>query len=52
MREALTEREREGSQLMLAISLETVRAHNKHLYAKLSINSQSELFALVWQGRR
>ncbi|GAA0559614.1 response regulator transcription factor [Halomonas salifodinae] len=61
---ALTEREREVSQLMLAgcttkeiarhlaISVETVRAHKKHLYAKLGINSQSELFALFWQDRR
>ncbi|WP_419307413.1 response regulator transcription factor [Chromohalobacter israelensis] len=62
-RYALTEREREVSQLMLggsstkeiarrlAISVETVRAHKKHLYAKLGINSQSELFSLFWQAR-
>lgn len=61
---ALTEREREVSQLMLAggstkeiarhlaISVETVRAHKKHIYAKLGINSQSELFSLFWQARR
>ncbi|WP_280539957.1 LuxR family transcriptional regulator [Chromohalobacter sp. 11-W] len=61
--QSLTEREREVSQLMLggsstkeiarrmAISVETVRAHKKHLYAKLGINSQSELFALFWQAR-
>ncbi len=32
----------------LAISFETVRAHKKHIYAKLGINSQSELFALFY----
>lgn len=59
----LTERENQVSQLMLAgcatkeiarrllISIETVRAHKKHLYAKLGINSQSELFALFWRSR-
>ncbi|ERL53308.1 helix-turn-helix transcriptional regulator [Halomonas huangheensis] len=59
----LTDREREVSQLMLGgsstkeiarrldISVETVRAHKKHLYAKLSINSQAELFARFWQDR-
>lgn len=63
-RPALTEREREISQLMLAggstkeiarrlsISVETVRAHKKHIYVKLGINSQSELFSLFWQARR
>ncbi|MEG3116495.1 helix-turn-helix transcriptional regulator [Salinicola sp. 4072] len=63
-RYALTEREREVSQLMLggsstkeiarrlAISIETVRAHKKHLYAKLGVSSQSELFSLFWQARR
>ncbi len=30
----------------LGISVETVKAHRKHLYAKLGINSQQELFAL------
>ncbi len=56
----LTEREREVSQLMLsgcstkviarrlAISIETVRSHKKHLYHKLGVNTQSELFALFW----
>ncbi|CUW13429.1 Oxygen regulatory protein NreC [Serratia grimesii] len=59
----LTERENQVSQLMLAgcstkeiarrlqISIETVRAHKKHLYSKLSINTQSELFALFWRNR-
>lgn len=61
---SLTDREREVSQLMLGgcstkeiarrlnISVETVRAHKKHLYTKLGINSQSELFALFWQARQ
>ncbi len=61
---ALSEREREVGQLMLAscttkevarhlaISVEAVRAHNKHFYAKLGINSHSELFALFWQDGR
>lgn len=60
----LTEREREVSQLMLggsstkeiarrlAISVETVRVHKKHLYAKLGINTQAELFSRFWQERR
>lgn len=60
----LTERERQVSRLMLGgcatreiarrldISVETVRAHKKHLYAKLGIGSQSELFAVFWQSRR
>lgn len=30
----------------LGISAETVKVHRKHLYAKLGINSQSELFSL------
>jgi DNA-binding CsgD family transcriptional regulator len=30
----------------LEISAETVKVHRKHLYSKLSINSQSELFSL------
>ncbi|RYM65965.1 helix-turn-helix transcriptional regulator [Serratia liquefaciens] len=59
----LTERENQVSQLMLAgcstkeiarrlqISIETVRAHKKHLYSKLGINTQSELFALFWRSR-
>ncbi|MBR8304705.1 helix-turn-helix transcriptional regulator [Burkholderia dolosa] len=32
----------------LSISFETVRAHKKHIYAKLGIGSQSELFALFY----
>lgn len=59
----LTPREVEIGQLMLAgfsakdiaqklrISIETVRAHKKHIYAKLEINSQSELFAIFYQGQ-
>ncbi|WGS51267.1 helix-turn-helix transcriptional regulator [Paraburkholderia sp. D15] len=34
----------------LAISFETVRAHKKHIYTKLNVNSQSELFALFYEG--
>jgi DNA-binding CsgD family transcriptional regulator len=57
----LTGREQEVCQLMLeglavkqiayqmAISVETVRAHKKHIYSKLGINSQSQLFSLCWQ---
>lgn len=59
----LTRREVEIGQLMLGgfsakdiaqklrISVETVRAHKKHIYAKLEINSQSELFAIFYQGQ-
>jgi DNA-binding CsgD family transcriptional regulator len=37
----------------LSISFETVRAHKKHIYTKLNINSQSELFALFYEtGQR
>ncbi len=55
---ALTDREREVMSLILrghssesiglclAISEETVKTHRKNAYAKLSISSQSELFAL------
>lgn len=62
--ESLTERESEVTQLMLSgcstkeiahrlsISIETVRAHKKHLYATLGVKAQSELFALFWQGRQ
>ncbi|TKC79210.1 helix-turn-helix transcriptional regulator [Trinickia terrae] len=32
----------------LEISFETVRAHKKHVYAKLGVSSQSELFALFY----
>lgn len=54
----LSSRELEISRLMLSgfsskgiaqrlgISAETVKVHRKHLYAKLGVNSQSELFAL------
>lgn len=34
----------------LSISFETVRAHKKHIYTKLNINSQSELFALFYDA--
>ncbi|MDF3935820.1 helix-turn-helix transcriptional regulator [Pseudomonas citronellolis] len=56
--DCLTEREREIAHLllrghsvkssarMLDISPETVRMHRKHLYTKLEINSQAELFSL------
>ena len=59
----LTLREVEIGQLMLGgfssksiasklnISVETVRAHKKHIYAKLEINSQSELFAIFYQAQ-
>lgn len=58
----LSEREREAAHLILrghsvksaarvlALSAETVRMHRKNLYAKLDINSQSELFALFIEG--
>jgi DNA-binding CsgD family transcriptional regulator len=54
----LTARELEISQLMLSgysskgiaqrlgIAIDTVKAHRKHLYSKLGINSQGELFSL------
>ena len=35
----------------LTISFETVRAHRKHVYSKLGVNSQSELFALFYAAR-
>ena len=35
----------------LDISVETVRAHRKHIYNKLNINSQSELFAIFYQAQ-
>lgn len=59
----LTIREVEIGQLMLSgfssksiaaklqISVETVRAHKKHIYTKLEINSQSELFAIFYQAQ-
>ncbi|WP_322045946.1 helix-turn-helix transcriptional regulator [Paraburkholderia sp. J67] len=34
----------------LEISFETVRAHKKHIYAKLGVSSQSELFALFYES--
>lgn len=34
----------------LSISFETVRAHKKHIYAKLGISSQSELFAMFYDA--
>jgi len=61
--ESLTDRESEVTQLMLSgcstkeiarrlsISIETVRAHKKHLYAKLGVKAQSELFVLFWHDR-
>ena len=36
----------------LSISFETVRAHKKHIYAKLGVGSQSELFALFYDPAR
>ncbi|CAB3743811.1 helix-turn-helix transcriptional regulator [Paraburkholderia rhynchosiae] len=36
----------------LSISFETVRAHKKHIYAKLGIGSQSELFAMFYEPGR
>ncbi|MBI0330096.1 helix-turn-helix transcriptional regulator [Burkholderia plantarii] len=36
----------------LTISFETVRAHKKHIYAKLGVSSQSELFALFYEPGR
>ncbi len=35
----------------LRISIETVRAHRKHIYSKLQINSQSELFASFYSAQ-
>ncbi len=60
----LTSREVEIGQLMMSgysskniaaklnISIETVRAHKKHIYTKLEINSQSELFAIFYQAQK
>jgi DNA-binding CsgD family transcriptional regulator len=36
----------------LTISFETVRAHKKHIYAKLGVGSQSELFAMFYEPGR
>ena len=61
---ALTARELEVARLMLsgcsskevarklAISAETVKVHRKHIYAKLGIKSQSELFSLFLKAQR
>lgn len=60
--QSLTSREQEVCQHMLDglavkqiaqrmdISVETVRAHKKHIYSKLGINSQSQLFSMCWTG--
>lgn len=62
--QGLTLRENEVAQLMLGghsskaiaqrlqISVETVRVHKKHLYSKLGINSQSELFSVFLRASR
>nr|WP_315205507.1 helix-turn-helix transcriptional regulator [uncultured Albidiferax sp.] len=39
-----------GIALRLGISAETVKVHRKHLYSKLGINSQHELFSLFMKG--
>ncbi|PXW23119.1 LuxR family transcriptional regulator [Paraburkholderia caballeronis] len=61
-RAALTSREVEITMLTLSgfstraiaekldISFETVRAHKKHVYAKLNVKSQSELFSLFYEA--
>lgn len=61
---ALTARELEIARLMLSggsgkeiarrlgISAETVKVHRKHIYGKLGIKSQSELFALFLQAQQ
>ena len=58
----LTARESDVGRLMLSgystkaiaqklkIAVETVRVHKKHIYTKLEINSQSELFSIFLQG--
>ena len=60
---ALTLREVDVVRLMLAgcsnkevarkldISAETVKVHRRHLYGKLNIKSQSELFALFMKAQ-
>lgn len=59
----LTAREQEIGQLLLSgysskgiaqrlgIATDTVKAHRKHLYSKLGINSQAELFSLFLQQK-
>jgi DNA-binding CsgD family transcriptional regulator len=61
---SLTTRELEVSRLMLGghsskgiaqrltISIETVRAHKKHVYSKLGINSQAELFSIFLNAQQ
>jgi DNA-binding CsgD family transcriptional regulator len=63
-RGALTNREIEVAMLSLSgfssraiaeklqISFETVRVHKKHIYAKLGVSSQSELFAMFYEPVR
>lgn len=63
MESPLTGRELEVGRLMLSgcsskeiarkleISVETVKVHRKHMYSKLGIKSQSELFALFLQAQ-
>ena len=36
----------------LEISVETVKVHKKHMYSKLGIKSQSELFSIFLQAQR
>lgn len=64
MENTLTARELDVARLMLSgcsgkeiarklsISTETVKVHRKHIYAKLGIKSQSELFALFLQAQQ
>jgi DNA-binding CsgD family transcriptional regulator len=33
--------------LILGISVETIKVHRRHIYQKLAISSQAELFALA-----
>lgn len=61
---SLTARELDVSQFILAghsnkgiaqklsISVETVKAHKKHIYTKLGINSQSQLFSVFLQAQQ
>ena len=35
----------------LEISIETVKVHKKHMYSKLGIKSQSELFSIFLQAQ-